>query len=692
MSANTIPLAAAAMAYLKAGYAPLPTTSNKYPQYPDNDETIAWKQYQTAAPDPEQVARWFTHQNTGGLCLVLAPRPGGLACLDFDNAETYEQVDADICRNDDSLQHTWKQMHRWHERTPRGGVHLFAHVDTPDHKPPKLPQIDALGIGKASVVRTAPTPGYTVNGGPETVATIETDDLYELLDYLQGTLCPPETEPIRSEYKHNAPDENPDMPGSVYNARGDHAALLRSHGWHLVRNARDVEHWRRPGKDDGISATFGYGGVPLFHCFTSSVDDLEADRTYNRFQLYAALEHRGDYRSAAKQLEADGYGTLPKPVTATSTIIGPNGEIIGPDRKPDTRKHTNAGHQNGPQQAEPQNGHTDTPESETEPTDDPTTFLRPAGSDDVMEPVAADILQRRAFYEQTGHSIRGHSTGFPALDDMLGGLEPGRVTLFQAEPAAGKTLISNQIAYQLAANGVPVLYLTFENEPADLIRKHVARIADVSPRRLDRGTLDIASDGIGHALDIFQQTAQTLYYLDGDQNTGEETLRGALAYLNSMYPDRRPVLFVDYLQKLGGAMSPGREDLFAMIGRASSLLTKLAKQYRAHVWAITSLNRQAYASGSNNGKSMAGGKGSGDLEYDAAAVITLVKGDEYSAPNSHVDVLNMHVVKNRYGPGGPITLHRNTRSLAVEEAPGGGVIPGAVKGGSILGAAKAGGR
>ena len=118
------------------------------------------------------------------------------------------------------------------------------------------------------------------------------------------------------------------------------------------------------------------------------------------------------------------------------------------------------------------------------------------------------------------------------------------------------------------------------------------------------------------------------------------------------------------------------------------MLVDIARDYRAHVWAITSLNRESYKNGAK-GTSMAGGKGSGDLEYDAGAVITLTKGDEYQSPNSHVDVLNMHVVKNRFGPTGPITLHKQTRSLGVYE-PAPGIVPnGAVKGGSILAAAKA---
>ncbi|MFN7428995.1 MAG: hypothetical protein ACK5TP_00215, partial [bacterium] len=48
-------------------------------------------------------------------------------------------------------------------------------------------------------------------------------------------------------------------PGDDYNARGDAREILRRHGWELVKGGEN-EHWRRPGKASGTSATLK-GGV-----------------------------------------------------------------------------------------------------------------------------------------------------------------------------------------------------------------------------------------------------------------------------------------------------------------------------------------------------------------------------------------------------------------------------------------------
>ncbi|HEV2121350.1 MAG TPA: DnaB-like helicase C-terminal domain-containing protein [Chloroflexota bacterium] len=82
----------------------------------------------------------------------------------------------------------------------------------------------------------------------------------------------------------------------------------------------------------------------------------------------------------------------------------------------------------------------------------------------VDEPTAilSDLRTRGrvAHFERTGSTIMGHATGLSRLDDLLGGLEPGRVTILQAAPGTGKTVLSNQIAYHVAAHaGAPVLYL-----------------------------------------------------------------------------------------------------------------------------------------------------------------------------------------------------------------------------------------
>jgi hypothetical protein len=122
-------------------------------------------------------------------------------------------------------------------------------------------------------------------------------------------------------------------PGTDYDQRGDVRSLLVKHGWTPLFMSGDNEHWRRPGKAWGSSATLR--DCKLFYCFTSSTE-LEAYRCYGPFGLYAKLEHGGDYRAAADELRRQGYGSeLPDVNLSAITSQDIASQTITSQPKPD---------------------------------------------------------------------------------------------------------------------------------------------------------------------------------------------------------------------------------------------------------------------------------------------------------------------------------------------------------------------
>ena len=97
-------------------------------------------------------------------------------------------------------------------------------------------------------------------------------------------------------------------PGDDYNARGDVREVLVRHGWTHVRAVGPNEHWRRPGKDKGVSATIrACNGVDVLYVFSTSTP-FEAGQGYSPYQALAILDHGGDYSAAAAALRKAGYG------------------------------------------------------------------------------------------------------------------------------------------------------------------------------------------------------------------------------------------------------------------------------------------------------------------------------------------------------------------------------------------------
>ena len=93
-----------------------------------------------------------------------------------------------------------------------------------------------------------------------------------------------------------------DRPGDKFNRDASWAQILEPHGWVQVPYGGEGERWRRPGKDEDLSATADGGGYRLLYVFTSNAPPLEPQTAYSRFGAFAALEHGGDYSAAASAL------------------------------------------------------------------------------------------------------------------------------------------------------------------------------------------------------------------------------------------------------------------------------------------------------------------------------------------------------------------------------------------------------
>jgi hypothetical protein len=118
-------------------------------------------------------------------------------------------------------------------------------------------------------------------------------------------------------------------PGDDFNARGDVREVLRTHCWRQVRtgDAGGNEHWCRPGKEHGTSATLKDG---VFYVFSSNAPPFEPQQGYAPFAVYALLEHDGDWSAAASALRAKGYGQ-----SDAAQGVDLSGLVCQPEPRPD---------------------------------------------------------------------------------------------------------------------------------------------------------------------------------------------------------------------------------------------------------------------------------------------------------------------------------------------------------------------
>ena len=246
-------------------------------------------------------------------------------------------------------------------------------------------------------------------------------------------------------------------------------------------------------------------------------------------------------------------------------------------------------------------------------------------------------------------------TGIPELDLLLarGGWRPGLV-LLGGMPGIGKSAFSLHCALHAAAAGHPVLYLSVEHGPHEMLGRLFCRatrrpISDYWNR--DPAYLAAAQEVAGdyHLENLYLRTDAFLV----EDHAG--TVGRLREWASEVAEDtgRSPLIVVDYLQRLRPPESQSRSEPNRQISMAGLGLRQIARDLSAPVVAISSMNRQSY----DRAPSLDAFKGSGDLEYDADACLLLrlaassdEQAQQMAQSTSVVPVQLFLIGKNRYGP------------------------------------------
>lgn len=251
----------------------------------------------------------------------------------------------------------------------------------------------------------------------------------------------------------------------------------------------------------------------------------------------------------------------------------------------------------------------------------------------------------------------GYQTGFKLLDGLIRGLKPG-VFIIAAPPSAGKTTFVKQMADQVAAlnDGVPVLFLSYEQSAAELRIKSMARLGRIEnewfrtwhdPKMTaipehDLNSMMKASGAIGK----YQALGRRLKIIEADfhHNIGTIRLMAQREKLQTgrekLQTGKAPAIFIDYLQIVPAA-DQGLKDKRAEVDFLVSEFRRLARDIGSPIVIVSSMSRAEYGR-----VQMSGFKESGGIEYGAdIAAIMAVRGETDGTERS----IDLAIIKNRNG-------------------------------------------
>ena len=290
------------------------------------------------------------HLSTGGIGVLLG-RPSNVEMIELEGrANTPENLSrmSDFATTLDIFD-VWIDVNGGCvEKTPSGGLHFFVRCDDEIEGNQPLAK-DESGLvlsetrGQGGFCVVTPSTGrqghpegsaYTFEAGsPATIPTVTREQLDKLHRVFACIgIEQPKRKPSPTRIETNKGDERwewvgidgvgaiPDAipterPGDDFSAKTSWAEILEPHGWTFSHKSGENDHWVRPGKrkTDGSSATTN---DTYLYVFTSSSKHFEANKAYNKFGAYAALNTKGDYTEAAKTLKAQGFGVT------VSAVVG----------------------------------------------------------------------------------------------------------------------------------------------------------------------------------------------------------------------------------------------------------------------------------------------------------------------------------------------------------------------------------
>lgn len=235
-------------------------------------------------------------------------------------------------------------------------------------------------------------------------------------------------------------------------------------------------------------------------------------------------------------------------------------------------------------------------------------------------------------------------TGIGGLDDVLGGgLMPGSITVIGATSSSGKTTLSLQVANTIAMNGKPVLFVTIEQTPTELVAKSIAwtssrltgkktghdALTAISMRsRLERPrwTLEQNSAMVDACNWYSEHIAQRVRFMHGDERPTVAQMWNMAELMRAEFGEA-PAIFIDYLQLLNCG---DERDVRLATDENIRELRSMAQAMKTPVWVVSSVGRGAYYGTVDLGSY----KESSGVEYGADVALGLQPRDMAEATES----------------------------------------------------------
>ncbi len=275
--------------------------------------------------------------------------------------------------------------------------------------------------------------------------------------------------------------------------------------------------------------------------------------------------------------------------------------------------------------------------------------------------VLADAFDRIDELHREKGKLRGISSGYVDLDNLLGGLQKSDLIVLAARPSCGKTSLALDIARQAAVkHKVPVGIFSLEMSKEQLVDRMICAEANVDLWKMRTGKLsDNGSNDdfprIGHALGILSEAP---IYIDDSASANIMEIRTKARRLQMEHG--LGLLIIDYLQ-LMESRTKNNDNRVQEVTEITRGLKAIARELNIPVMALSQLTRSVELQKPAIPR-LAHLRESGSIEQDADVVMFIYRKaadknyrlEDLSPEEQHL--AEIHIAKHRNGPTGLVKL------------------------------------
>jgi replicative DNA helicase len=264
-------------------------------------------------------------------------------------------------------------------------------------------------------------------------------------------------------------------------------------------------------------------------------------------------------------------------------------------------------------------------------------------------------------------------TGFPALDELLGGMQRSDMVILAARPSLGKSSLALGIARNAALEqGAQVAIFSLEMSKEQLVQRLLSMEAEVDSKRVRLRQYTPLQEK--RVMEATGKLSGIPIYIDDSPTLRVVEMRSKARRLH--YERGIDLIIVDYLQLIRG---DGRsENKVQEISDISRSLKALAREMECPVLAVSQLSR-AVESRPSHVPMLSDLRESGSIEQDADVVMFIYRDDAYIKKEDWdrinperpypEGIANLIVAKHRNGPQGQRNLRFRQEITRFENCP-----------------------